>query len=310
MKLGITLHDKVRKNAVARGADGSRWITNLPNLIARLEDEWSIEIGSSYPNATEAYVAEARTADGEEVVLKIPFLPDAATRERRMLRAVDGRGYVRLLRSDPASSAMLLERLGPQLAQLDLPINRQIEAIVETLQIAWMPLPHDMSVVTGREKASEMAAYIQSICSKLDQPCSNQAISTALRFAAARRDAFDPATAVLAHGDAHCWNTLSDPKSGTFKFVDPDGLFIERGHDLSISMREWSAELLVGDPVTLGRQRCELLADLAGVHPRPIWQWGFVERLVNGLLYLERGSPETASEFLEVVEAWAQAEPD
>lgn len=55
-----------------------------------------------------------------------------------------------------------------------------------------------------------------------------------------------------------------------FKFVDPDGLFIEHAYDLGIPMREWGAELLAGDPLVLGRRRCRLLARLTGVAPEPI----------------------------------------
>jgi streptomycin 6-kinase len=111
-----------------------------------------------------------------------------------------------------------------------------------------------------------------------------------------------------ADGDAHAWNALYDGKTRGFKFVDPDGLFVEHAHDLSISMREWSAELLAGDPVALGRQRCALLSRLTGVDAEAIWQRGFVERLANGLLYKEIGPEQNAAEFLAVAEAWADAE--
>jgi len=37
-----------------------------------------------------------------------------------------------------------------------------------------------------------------------------------------------------------------------------------------------------------------------------IWQWAFIERLVNGLCYIEVGPEENAAEFLAVVEAWAE----
>jgi streptomycin 6-kinase len=50
-------------------------------------------------------------------------------------------------------------------------------------------------------------------------------------------------------------------------------LFIERAHDPSISMREWSAELLAADPVASGRKRCALLSQLTGVQQSAIWQW-------------------------------------
>jgi len=305
----IELRDKVLKNIAAQGEVGTAWLADLPTLVHKLETDWGIKVGQIFPNATEAYVAAVVTADGEDVALKIPIPGiEKANRELRTLQAANGRGYARLLRHDAACGAMLLERLGPQLARLGLPIEKQIEIICSTLRQAWMPLPSGLRLMSGAEKASGMASYIESVWAKLGKPCSARAIAIGLRFANARADAFDPDSAVLAHGDAHAWNTLQDPTAQGFKFVDPDGLFIERAHDLSISMREWSAELLAGDPVALGRQRCALLSRLAGVDTEAIWQWGFIERLVNGLLYKEIGPEENAAEFLAVVEAWADAE--
>lgn len=92
-----------------------------------------------------------------------------------------------------------------------------------------------------------------------------------------------------------------------FKFVDPDGLFIERAFDLGITMRDWGAELLAGDPVALGRRRCRLLARLTGVEPEPIWQWCFIERVSTGLL-AKLGLDRPVHEFLAVADAWAEAE--
>jgi streptomycin 6-kinase len=303
----IQLRDKVLRNIASQGEPGASWLEALPSLLGRLEAEWSVKAGRLFPNATEAFVSEAVAADGQPVALKIP-IPGLvkAKRERSLLQTASGRGYVRVLRHDTNSGAMLLERLGPQLAMLGLPIEGQIRVICRTLQQAWMPIPAGVRYPTGAEKASEMSSYISTAWPRLGRPCSEKVIEIALRFAEIRRDAFDPADSVLAHGDPHAWNTLLDPKTNQYKFVDPDGLFIERAHDLSISMREWSAELLADDPVVSGRKRCALLSLLTGVQQSAIWQWGLIERLVNGLRYIEVGPEENAVEFLAVVEAWAE----
>jgi len=202
---------------------------------------------------------------------------------------------------------MLLERLGPQLHQLGLPLDAQIEIICATLRDAWRPLPEGLQLMSGAEKASSLAAFIETTWAALEKPCSERAIDKARSFAEVRRQAFDPQNAVLAHGDAHAWNTLLVPAGGPqrFKLVDPDGLFIERAYDLCISMREWPSELLMGDPLELGRRRCRQLARLSGVEPEPIWQWGFIESLSNGILLKQKGLDKLASEFLTVVSAWA-----
>jgi len=255
----IQLRDKVLRNIAFQGEPGASWLEALPILLGRLEAEWSIKAGRLFPNATEAFVSEAVTADGEPVALKIP-IPGLvkAERERSLLQTASGRGYVRVLHHDANSGAVLLERLGPQLAMLGLPIEEQIRVICRTLRQAWMPpIPPGVRYPTGAEKALEMSSYISTAWPRLGRPCSEKVIEIALRFAEARRDAFDPADSVLAHGDPQAWNTLLHPKTNQYKFVDPDGLFIERAHDLSISMREWGAELIAGDPVASGRvARC------------------------------------------------------
>ena len=88
----IDLRGKVLANVAAQGAVGAAWLTQLPELVRRLENDWRLKVGQIFPNATEAYVASAVTADGEEVALKIPIAGVVnEDRELRALRAADGR---------------------------------------------------------------------------------------------------------------------------------------------------------------------------------------------------------------------------
>jgi streptomycin 6-kinase len=302
------LPDKVLRNLAARGAAGEAWLEGLPETLARLEGTWGIAAGAVYPIATEACVVAATLADGTEAALKIP-IPGIAKgdRERRLLEAAGGRGYVRLYRHDPESGAMLLERLGPQLAQSGLDAEAQIVVICETLRSGWGPPPEGLGLPSGAAKAAEMTDVILALTKHA--ACSERAIDVALRFLERRALAFDPTSAVLGHGDAHAWNTLRVPGTDRYRFVDPDGYVIERAHDLSISLREGVNDFLAGDPVARGRERCALLSRLTGVDPEPIWEWGLAECLVNGLLYVEVGSHDHAAPFLKAAEAWAATGP-
>lgn len=201
----------------------------------------------------------------------------------------------------------MLERLGSQLAELGLPVEAQMEVICATLRAAWRPLPEGARFMTGAEKARSLGEFIEATWVELGRPCPERTVEVALRYAEERRRCFEPAQAVLAHGDAHPWNTLRVPGEGPerFKFVDPDGLFIERAYDLGILMREWTAELLSGDPLVLGDSRCRRLSELTGVEPGPIWQWGLIERVSTGLLCLKVGLEE-ARDLLTVAGAWAR----
>ena len=114
-EMNLRVPDVVANAAAACGADG--WLRDLPGLIAELEAEWSVSVGQPFPNASEAFVAEASLADGTPAVLKLLIPQDGAVgrHEITMLRLTGGRGCVGLLRDDAARGALLLERLGPSL---------------------------------------------------------------------------------------------------------------------------------------------------------------------------------------------------
>ena len=41
------------------------------------------------------------------------------------------------------------------------------------------------------------------------------------------------------------------------------------------------------------------------VDPRPIWEWGFIERVSTGLLLKQLGEEAEAAEYLALAELWA-----
>ena len=132
----------------------------------------------------------------------------------------------------------------------------------------------------------------------------------ALAFAGARAAAFDPDRSVVVHGDAHAGNALralgeASVEKQPFKFVDPECFLAEPSYDLGISMRDWTDELLAGDAVRVGRERCALLARLSGVAPQPIWEWGFIERVSTGLFLLKVGASTVGRDALAVADLWS-----
>jgi streptomycin 6-kinase len=199
---------------------------------------------------------------------------------------------VRLLRDD--GHAMLLERLGPSLEHSGLPVEAQIEVLCGALRRAW-EVPGDASVMTGAAKARWLGDFVRERWRALGEPCDERVIRTALAFAASRADAFDPATAVLVHGDAHAANALLDA-DGEYRLIDPDGLFAERACDLAVPLREWPRE-------PGARERCALLSELTGVPFQPIWEWGYVERVSTGLLLLTVGREALGRDLLAAAEA-------
>ena len=281
--------DTVRSSAHAAGADG--WLADLPDLVSRLERDWQLTLGPAYPDATEAFVAPATLADGSPAVLKLVSRRGRATDEMTVLRLAGGEGCARLLRHDEQSGAMLLERLGPSMYRVGLPIEQRQEILCRVAMRLWRPAP-DSGLPTGRDHARRLAGYVEEAWDRLGRPCSERAVEVALAAAAARAAAYDPERAVLLHGDVHQWNTL---RAGTdWKLVDPDGLLAEPEADLGVLVREDAAELLARGSWDLPHR----LAARTGTHPAAISDWGSIELLANGLLGLETGLEQNGRDSL------------
>jgi streptomycin 6-kinase len=296
----IAVPGPVRALAESYGAHA--WLAALPTLIARLEREWSIEVGRGYPDGTEAYVAEAVRADGSPAVLKLMVPrddgPDRAAEEITVLRLAGGDGCARLLRADDAAGALLVERLGPSLSTLDVPTGRRLEILADVARRVWRPAA-GVALPTAVEKARRQIRAIETLWDRHDRPCAARTVEHARACAERRIAGYDPARAVLVHGDVHQWNALSAGDS--WKLVDPDGALAEPEYDLGVLMREDLAELMSGDPW----QRAHWLAARTGTDATAIWEWGVLERVSNGLLCLRDDLADFGRLSLAVADAIA-----
>jgi len=273
----INVPTVVRNKAAAVGA--TTWLNGLDALVESIEHDWDLLLGRVFPDATEALVAEATMGDGSLAVLKliVPRDGDAARNEITVLRLANGQGCAQLLRSDEARGALLIERLGPSLHDLGLPLVRRLEILTAAAARVWRRAP-DAGLPTGADKGRWLIDAINSMWEELDRPCSELAVDHARSCARRRIKAHDDERAVLVHGDVHEWNALEADDS--FKLVDPDGLLAEAEYDLGVLMREDPVDLISGDPF----DRARWLAAQSGLDATAIWEWGVVERVSTGLL--------------------------
>lgn len=267
----------VRNKAIAAGA--LQWLEDLGRLIDSIECEWMLRIGRVFPDATEALVAEATLQDGSLAVLKliVPRDGDAAKHEITVLRLANGEGCAQLFRADESRGALLLERLGPPLHELGLPLARRLEVLTAAAARIWRPAP-DADLPNGADKGHWLVESITAMWEELDHPCSERTIEHARVCAARRIAAHDDERSVLVHGDVHEWNALQAEDG--FKLVDPDGLRAEAEYDLGVMMREDPVDLISGDP----HKRARWLAARCGLDATATWEWGVVERVSTGLL--------------------------
>ena len=303
----IRLQPLTRHRVAAMGAAGASWTAALPGVLAGLERDWSITIGRGLPGGSASFVAHARREDGSAAVVKVAVTGEGWPEQVATLGRARGRGYVRLLRSDPTRRAMLLEELGPSLASRRRSVPDQLRCLADTLALAWQD-PGRTRPRPGQDKASGLARLIRQAWHRLDQPCSVRVVDQALAYAERRTAEADRDLAVV-HGDPHPGNLLAvpHPRPGAdtgYVFVDPDGFVADRAYDLGVVLRDWSGALLGPDARRLAEGYCAVLAEHTGIDGQRIWEWSFLERVSTGLYVLDvvRGPDRVARPYLDSAE--------
>ena len=285
----------VRMRALAMGETGADWLQQLDATVSRVAADWDLQVGRVLEGGSGALVAEARMPGDVAAVLKIGVPdPDLSTIEADVLRAAEGRGYARLYHHNRAERAMVVERLGPPMWQQNFPQDQQLSLYCAALQQAWKVTFDPQGLIDGAGKAAWLEDFIARTWESLEHPCNERTVARALDFAARRRAAFDPARAVICHGDAHPGNLLAslDP-GGPYKFIDPEVGFIEPEYDLGCWLRGWRpARKHEPSAGKLAREAADQLAKLTNTDRQAIWEWGFVERVSSGLLLSQLGHEE------------------
>lgn len=293
--------------ALTAGKDGKKWLSELPNMIACLEEKWKIIVGPFLSGGTQAFTAYADGQNGNQYVIKID-MPGTVGHPDFMqavntLTLANGYGYVKLFAYDEDKKACLLERLGKPLKAFPYSINEQLKIICSILKKAWYVPIDSFPRTDGDESISWFRQFIRPKWDELHHPCSEAVIERAYCFLTSREAHKKPKEYVLLHGDAHSTNILEDLSApNRFKPIDPDGLFYEKAYDLGVLMREWREEYH-HNPIKKGKERCMYLHKLTGVEANAIFEWGYLQCVSTGLLFCSINQA-TGKELLDVAEAW------
>ncbi len=297
----IELPEVVRSRAIAEGhAD---WVDGLADIVRGLERDWSIELGRTYGEGTEAFVADAALADGTAAVLKV-LVPrrDGGfdDHEATVLRLAAGDGCPVLYRDDPTRGALLMERLGPSVFALGLAYERRLPILCDAASRIWRPAP-EVDLPTGADKAAWLVEFVLATWIELDEPCDRRTIDHARACAERRLAAHDPTRAVLVHGDVQQWNALQAGDS--FKLVDPDGLVAEAEYDLGVILREDPDEPAASDTMATA----QWMAERHDLDATAIWEWGVIERVSTGLMATKIGLQPVGRQMLALADRIACA---
>jgi streptomycin 6-kinase len=148
-------------------SQGSAWLKRLPDVLQRIEVQWSLTLGTPFDDASCAWVAPVKRADGSSAVLKVGMPHMESEHEIQGLRFWKGEPTVRLLDAEDELGAMLLERCEPGTQLRALPESEQDVVIAQLLRRLWRKptAPHSfrpLSAMTrcwSRETLADVHAW-------------------------------------------------------------------------------------------------------------------------------------------------------
>lgn len=182
-----------------------RWLDGLRHQAADLLEAWALRLDGAPYDSSAGWVAPVRTADGLEAVAKIGLPHEDAADEVDGLRAFDGKGAVRVLRSSDDGWSMLLERCQPGTPVVELPVGEGIAVAATVLRELWRAVPAGSPFRSLRDIALRWSAELPAVVAGEGYDTD----TIAAGMAAARQLAESQPAAVLLHGDLNPYNVVS-----------------------------------------------------------------------------------------------------
>jgi streptomycin 6-kinase len=215
-----------------RSEEGRAWLAELPLLLRRTTEEWQLELGEPFPDASASLTVAASLQDGSEAVLKLQFPHREAEQEPAALACWNGEGAVRLLAHDPAGHALLVERCRPGTPLSDLDQDAAIDLVVGLLPRLWQPAGHPFAPLDN--EAAHWAETLPHAWERAGRPFERQLLDSSLALI----EELSPSQGeqVLVHQDLHAGNILRAERE-PWLVIDPKPLSAEREFALAPIVR-------------------------------------------------------------------------
>lgn len=281
------------------GEQARQWVETLPTTVEGLVEEWGLRQDGSPMYGMCAVVLPVRTPSGEQGALKVGFVDSETRAEPLALRAWDGRGAVRLLRSEDSTGAMLLERLDEQRVLLDVPIQRALDIAAGILGALRAP------AVPGLRQASDTAARWETEFpedwERLGKPCSRVLLLSAVELCT--QLAVPPSEPSILHGDFHYANILGRGADG-WAAIDPKPLAGDPTYEVVPLLRNRWEEIRGGESGNATVERLmRRFADMAQLDLEVTCQWALVRSVDDALWFQENDYPDRAKISWDIAES-------
>ena len=260
---------RMRCNATA---EGRSWLSGLPGVIRDLSARWSLSVGAAFcgNDASCAWVAEVRRADGSRAVLKVALPHFEGRDEIAGLRFWSADPTVRLLDANEAIGAMLLERCEPGTALRLLPEPEQDLVISGLLRRLWRTPPPTHAF---RPISAMLTYWIDE--ARAEEPGHADTGLTRTALAVLPELLRPTTTDVLLATDLHAGNVLRAQRE-PWLVIDPKPFVGDAAYDATQHLLNCGARL-ASDPEAVVQRLAELLDLDAG----RVRLWTFVRAAIQ-----------------------------
>lgn len=283
------------------GEKGLRWLDDLPQIIEEIEENWSLKAKKHFSNLSYNYVAPCICANGNEAVLKIG-LPEANPEifnEASFLQISNGKGAVKILKSDKKHSAILLEKLTPGANLKEIYVSDDTKAV----EIAIRVMRKVMRKPPNKTGVKQLEDWFR---------CFEKAENTNFdnKFAAKARNFFERLNSAskqkfLIHGDLHHENILSAQRE-PFMAIDPKGVVSDIGYEIAVFLNNhlvWlSAEKDFREKLNDAVQR---FSEAFEIKPQDLKNWAFAQMVLSAWWTFEENG-ENWQNDLTFAEIWEE----
>ncbi|WP_037913798.1 aminoglycoside phosphotransferase family protein [Actinacidiphila yeochonensis] len=280
------------------GEAGRAWLAALPETVAGLLERWELTAERVFAAGGRiSMIVLVRTQDGTPAVLKVGMVNRETAQEHAALAHWDGRGAARLLRVEPESGAMLLERLHADVSLRSLAEARAMLEATGLLQRLWVPPAEGHPFTTVPDRTGALAELLRK---RREQPCAADAaplVDEALELHGWL--AGSPPEEVLLHGDFHHGNVLAADRR-PWLAIDPKPLVGERAFDLAWLAKDRLATLVAKPGArAAARRRLAELSEALEVPADRLRGWSVFRAVEAGVWYLSVGGRKDGELLLE-----------
>jgi streptomycin 6-kinase len=290
------------------GDAGRAWIAGLPRLVADCLDRWRLRVVGEPMHGMSALVVPVVDGDDVPAALKLQVVTEESVGEPAALNEWNGNGAVRLLDHDPASGAMLLERLDSTRSLMSLEDDLVALRILSELLVRLVSVQAPDGMRHLKDIAADMLERVPRASVVLPDAADRRLLEIC---AGTVGELLGDAGDRLLHWDLHQDNVLAAPASSgrePWLAIDPKPLAGDPGFELLPALwNRWADIVATGDVARAVRRRFDLMTEVLGLDRERATGWTLGRVLQDALWEIEDGVTTLESARAEIARALIDA---